>query len=298
MSIVKIDLNLRTVYPHTHHTRASCSKRTATRVPTLVPLPIHLSRLIEQYLPLVDQVVRSLLPHFPAHADPDELHSLGVLGLIDAVRKFDPKQKATFIGYAQLRIRGSILDELRKQDCMPRTARAKTRRLQSAVETLEQRLGRAPTREELCKALSLSAEGLERFERQATPPSFVSLQAGMLCAPNNDLRLEEAIADDAQLPCSELLERKELNHMLADHILTLNERQRKILALYYYEGLKLSEIAQVFGVSEARICQIHLQTLTKLKRQLQGIVDYGHSQPAKATTTPALQPLRRACGVA
>jgi len=221
--------------------------------------------LLEEYYPLVKSVVRTMMVHLPSCADAEELESVGVFGLIAAVDKYDESQKKTFKGYAAVRIRGAILDELRRMDTLPRTRRAKVRHLQETVEGLEQRLGRVPNDQELANEMNMSLSQLRRYQSKAQPVVTFSLDN----TQNEDgesSNLHEAIADESNLPCLEKLEKEESVHMLSDAFSELPERQQEVVRLYYYEEKRLAEIARVFGVSEARVCQIHNQALKKMRK--------------------------------
>ena len=133
------------------------------------------NRLLEEHYPLVENVVKSMLSYLPRCADFEELRSVGTTGLIAAVQKYDPEQSGTFKAYASMRIRGAILDELRRMDSLPRTRRAKVRELNRVVEELEQKLGRAPRNEEIAKAMGLTLAELERYQEKARPVVLLSL---------------------------------------------------------------------------------------------------------------------------
>lgn len=231
--------------------------------------PTSRDALLEKYYPLVRVIVKGMLSHLPPCADAEELHSVGVTGLIAAVDRYDPANAATFKAYASMRIRGAILDELRKMDALPRTRRAKVRRLRNVVDSLEQRFGRAPTDSEVSEALGLNLEEFRRYRQNAEPVVIMSLDQ----SPNHDESeggtLHDTIADDHDVAVPERLERVEMANQVASMIAKLPERQRKILIQYYYEGKRLTDIAEIFGVTEARICQIHTQAVAKLRRDFQ-----------------------------
>ncbi|MGE9292983.1 MAG: sigma-70 family RNA polymerase sigma factor [Puniceicoccales bacterium] len=227
--------------------------------------------LLEEHYPLVNTVVKSMLSYLPRCADFEELHSVGVTGLVAAVQKFDPEQSGTFKAYASLRIRGAILDELRRMDSLPRTRRAKVRELSKVVEELEQKLGRAPQDAEVADAMGLTLAELERYQQKARPIVLVSLDGAGGQDEDSEVNLHESIADQNSRPCYEDLEKSEYIEMMVELIEELPERQRKVLAMYYHEGMRLAEIAEVFSVSEARICQIHTQALGTLRRLIQRV---------------------------
>lgn len=225
--------------------------------------------LLQDHLHLVRVVVSKISKTLPSHVDLDDLRSVGLQGLISAVRRYDPEQGKTFDGYAMMRIRGAILDELRRMDVMPRTARAKARTIQTTVAKLEQKLGRTPTDEELQAELNLSTKDFRRMMRHAKPVNFVSLDSAHANEDPDEANLHEAIPDDSQEMCYDKMQNEELKRIVAERISLLPERQKKILAMYYFEEMKLAEIAEVYGVTEARICQIHAQALGTLRKYVQ-----------------------------
>ncbi|MBN1404670.1 MAG: FliA/WhiG family RNA polymerase sigma factor [Opitutales bacterium] len=228
--------------------------------------------LIEQYLPLVRKVVMSLARHLPPQVDVDDLHSVGTMGLIAAVRRFDSDQEKTFEAYAVMRIRGAVLDELRRLDSLPRTARAKARNLQETSARLEQSLGREPNDEELSIALGMNTRELRRMRNQVRPMNFISLDNRTNPSGEQEADMHEAIADENQETGSDHCQQNELIEILRDKIDELSERQRKILSMIYFENMRLSEIAEVFEVTEARVCQIRSQAIANLRKQMQNYI--------------------------
>jgi RNA polymerase sigma factor for flagellar operon FliA len=223
--------------------------------------------LIEEYLPLVRTVLGRVQRNLPSHVDIDDLHSAGVAGLIGATERFDPAQAATFVGYACVRIRGAILDELRRSDSCTRRSRTRGRQLQAAVLEIEQAMGRAPTDDELSGKLGISPAELRKWRNAAKPVRIVSLDAE---APSDDTGnpLHELIADDTQEDVRETLQRDELKELMAQQIAALPNLPKKVLAMYYFEGMRFGEIAEVFDLTESRICQIHRETVTKLRKSM------------------------------
>lgn len=228
--------------------------------------------LIRHYLPLVGKVVRKLMVRLPNCADAEELHSVGTLGLLAAVDRYDPKQSNTFGGYAQMRIRGAILDELRRMDSLPRSRRSQLRAMQEVVSKLEQQHGRAPYDTEIAEALGISPAELETLRSRVQPTAVVSLDSTLPAGgEGSEVNFHETVADERIAPIFENIERKEMVRLLGEVLESLPERQRDVLVMYYYEGLRLADIAQVFGVTEARICQIHAQALVGMRQKIKRV---------------------------
>lgn len=220
--------------------------------------------LIERHLPLVKTVVGRMRVHLPPHIDVDDLQGVALVGLMTAVRRYDPQQGQAFHGYAMLCIRGAVLDELRRMDWMPRTLRHKARQLKETLARLEGEHGRAVTEEEAADALGMNIGDYRALLDEVRPISFVPLDAEADESGEAGF-LHETIADGEQPLPGAALERRELLGLVADHITRLPDMQRKVLALYYHEEMRLSEIAEVFDVTESRISQIHTQAVLSLR---------------------------------
>ncbi len=221
--------------------------------------------LIERYLPLVRNVVDRIKLNLPPHVDVDDLYSVGVTGLIAAVRKYDPEQGHTFAGYATTRIRGAILDELRRLDWCPRRARAKAKKLKESINELEQKLGRAASEEEVRKHLGLTPKEYAKWMEEAKPVCFIAIDQTADNEDSDGASLHELIADEGDVSVRDRMEKEELMKLMADRIAELPEIPKKILAMYYFENMRLAEIAAVFDLTESRICQIHAQTVLSLR---------------------------------
>ncbi|MDD2765220.1 MAG: FliA/WhiG family RNA polymerase sigma factor [Opitutaceae bacterium] len=220
--------------------------------------------LIERYLPLVRNAVDRIKLNLPSHVDVEDLYSVGVTGLIAAVRKYDPGQHNTFAAYATMRIRGAVLDELRRLDWCPRRARAKARKIKEAINAIEQATGRPAREEEIRDRLGLSAKKYARWLEESRPVSFVAIDQPA-DEENDGGSLHEVIADESDVTGRDRLEQEELRKLVAQRIEQLPDIPRKILAMYYFEDMRLAEIAAVFGLTESRICQIHSQTVLGLR---------------------------------
>ena len=227
--------------------------------------------LTERYLPLVRSVVDRIRINLPPHIEAEDLYSVGILGLIAAVKNYDPKQNNTFAAYASRRIRGSVLDELRRLDWRPRRARAKARRIKEVIAEIEQKNGRPATDEEVRKVLGISAKEYAKWLEEAKPACFLALDQSPDEEGGERSSLHEIIADDTDVLARDDMERRELQELVAQRIRQLPDIPRKILAMYYHENMRLAEIASVFSLTESRICQIHAQTIIGLRGYIQRV---------------------------
>lgn len=224
--------------------------------------------LFVKYYPVVAKIVNSMKSKLPNYADVDELHSAGVSGLADAVRRFDPSREGSFGGYIATRVRGAIIDELRNLDYMSRSARSDAKNLEKLRGELEQKLGREPTNAELRGRLGVSEKQFDKILRRTQSYSFISLNNSPESDDGNTPTFAESIADENAETAVETVERRELAEDVRRNIALLPERQRRVIENYYFKDKKLGEIAREFGLTEARICQIHAQALNSLRPKL------------------------------
>ena len=225
-------------------------------------------QLILHYSPLVKYVAGRVAVGLPQNVDQADLVSYGIFGLIDAIEKFDPERGFKFETYAISRIKGSILDELRSIDWVPRSVRAKARSLEKAYAKLEGDLHRTPTDAELAEELDMSEGQLAQLLSQI---SFVGMAAldEMLAGGDRgeSITLGDTIADAGRGPVT-IYEAEETRQLLAETINRMPERERLVLTLYYYEALTLAEIGEVLRVTESRVCQIHTKAVLQLRSRL------------------------------
>ncbi|MHB1986713.1 MAG: FliA/WhiG family RNA polymerase sigma factor [Acidimicrobiales bacterium] len=224
-------------------------------------------RLILHYSPLVKYVAGRVLSRLPDSLDQSDLVSYGILGLIDAIEKFDLGRGNKFETYAVARIRGAILDELRSIDWVPRSVRAKARAADQAYSKLEHLLRRSPTDEELATELGISSADLDSLLRQTARAGVLQLDEVLFAGRQGVRTLGDTIPDAGEGPVASL-EAAETRRLLARSIAGLPDREKTVLTLYYYEGLNLSEIGDILGVSESRACQIHTKAVSRLRQRL------------------------------
>ncbi len=221
--------------------------------------------LIRQHAPLVKKIAYHLMARLPASVEVDDLIQVGLIGLMDALERFDGNQGAQFESYATQRIRGAMLDDLRDADWLPRHIRQKSRQIETAISRLEQRLGRPPAESEI------SAEmGVALGEYQSMLGGVKGNQLLYYEDFNDDEStdfLERYLVDGAADPLA-LLEDDGFRHGLVDAIGELPEREKNLMGMYYEQDMNLKEIGAVMGVSESRVCQLHSQAVARLRAKL------------------------------
>ena len=226
------------------------------------------SEMVKHYLPLVKTIVGRIAMTLPPHVDGQDLYSAGLVGLLNAVRNYDAQSRTAFEAYARLRIRGAIFDELRRMDWVPRSIHTKARRVQAVMQELEQRTGQIPSEEQMAQALKISCSEYQQLLDEIRPATFVCLDSAQTSEGEEGPSHYESIPDQSQESPSDGASRHELTRLIAERLEDLPEMQRKVLALYYFEGLRLREIAVAFNLTESRICQIHAQAILSIKAYL------------------------------
>jgi len=223
-------------------------------------------RLAEDYLPLVRHVVSRVASHLPSHVDHEELFQVGSVGLVNASRSFDPGRGVAFKTYAFALIRGAILDELRRLDVVPRSAREKIRAMDGCATKLAQELGRAPTAGEVAQRLGVTESSVEELIRAARTVAMLSLEESS-SAPDS-LYVRDILACPRTPDPCEAAAKAELIETVAWGVRALPETERRVVTMYYREGLLLREIGALLGVTESRVSQIHSRALLRLQEML------------------------------
>lgn len=226
-------------------------------------------QLILEYANVVNLVAGRLSVYLGYTVEYDDLVGYGIFGLIDAIDKYDMSKNVKFETYASLRIRGSILDQIRKMDWIPRTLRQKQKRMDAAAAKLEGELGRTATPQEVADELGISIEEYENWKTEAEFTNLISLDDYL--EQGSEGRME-TFGARFQQP-ENAVQKQELKEMLVEALKTLTEKEQKVITFYYYEELTLKEISQILSVSESRISQLHTKALQKIKAQLGDSVD-------------------------
>ncbi len=226
-------------------------------------------QLILNFSPLVKYVAGRLSASLPQTVDTADLISYGIFGLIDAIEKFDPGRGIKFETYAIARIKGAIIDELRAMDWVPRSVRARAREVEQAYVSLETRLRRAPSDAEVAAELGIAQRELHDIFTKLSYTSIVSFEELWTGGDREDRsNVMGSIADEGAEDPVAMFESAEVKEILAGAIERLPERERVVVALYYYEGLTLKEIGQVLGVTESRVSQLHTKAVLRLRARL------------------------------
>lgn len=223
--------------------------------------------LIVHYLYLVKFVAGRLYASYGNNVEFDDLVSYGVFGLIDAIDKFDINRGVKFDTYAQLRVRGAIIDYLREMDWLPRSVRQKAKELEKAYNELENELGRPAKDEEVAGKLGVSIDEFQKKIQNITTFSVVSLDD--MLEQKREITGDESRADENP---DSLVESAELNNILAEAINIMPEKEKKVISLYYYEELTYKEIGKLLSISESRVSQLHTKAIIRLKNRISSVL--------------------------
>ena len=226
-------------------------------------------QLILEYAPLVKVVAGRLSMYLGYNVDYEDLVSYGIFGLIDAIDKFDCLKEVKFETYASLRIRGAILDQIRKMDWIPRTVRQRQKKMDDAIKQIELRTGKAATDEELANELGLTEDELGNWQSQLKATNLVSLNE--FEESGSEQAIDHLHARFSQP--EDVIAEEELKKTLVESLDLLTEKERKVIELYYYEEMTLKEISKILEVSESRISQLHTKALVKMKKTMGTYMD-------------------------
>jgi RNA polymerase sigma factor for flagellar operon FliA len=228
--------------------------------------PEERNRLLVEHLPQVQYIARRVHDRLPSQVPIEDLYHAGVLGLMEALERYDPEKQVQFKSYAKFRIRGAILDSLRAMDWSPRSLRRQAREVEQAHERLRQRLGRSPTEPEVAEEIGLSIEDYQRLLGDIGGLGLGSLEkeTGENGEESELLRYRPDTGDDPYTLCL----RSELQQRVAEAIAELETQEQRVLALYYQEELTMREVGEVIGVGESRVSQIHSAAMVKLRARL------------------------------
>jgi RNA polymerase sigma factor for flagellar operon FliA len=248
--------------------------RTAKEERGSIPQTLR-EQIVLEHAPLIRYIVNRIAVRLPSHIDLDDLHNTGVIGLMDAIEKYDPDKNCKFKTYAEFRIKGAILDQLRSLDWVPRSVRQKSRRLERAYGEVEQRLGRQASEEEVADSLGLQIDKFHELMNQVRGISLVNLEEIRGNGQDGDRTgsfadIIEDVTSENPFASFKLAEMKQL---IADTIGGLPEKERLVISLYYYEDLNMKEIGNILGITESRVCQIHTKSVLRLRSKLKGVLE-------------------------
>lgn len=227
-------------------------------------------KLIVEYAGLVKLVAGRLSMYLGYNVEYDDLVGYGIFGLIDAIDKFDYTKGVKFETYASLRIRGAILDQIRKMDWIPRSIRQKQRKLDMAYQSLEAKYGRAANDDEIARELEISIDELENWQNKTKITNIISLDEFM--DQGSEAKVEKSLTATFDQP-EKIVEKQELKELLVKTLDTLTDKEKRVIILYYYEELTLKEISMILEVSESRISQLHTKALQKMRAKLGNNMD-------------------------
>lgn len=229
--------------------------------------------IIIEYAPLIKYIAQKIASRLPANVELDDLISCGVIGLMDAIEKFDPTRDNKFKTYAEFRVRGAILDELRAQDWVPRSVREKAKLVEKTYAKLESELGRPAKDEEMCKELNITQDEFYDLLNKAKSVSVLNIDDSSTFNRGDKKLMIGLMENNRSSNPFSAVSYKNSRERIKDGIKSLPEKQRLVLSLYYYEDLNLKEIGQVLDVTESRVSQLHTQAILKLRGKLKNIFE-------------------------
>lgn len=222
-------------------------------------------RIIIEYAPLVKVVAGHMHMYLGYNVEYDDLVGYGIFGLIDAVDKYDVDKEVKFETYASLRIRGAILDSIRKMDWIPRTLRQKQKKLDSVIKEIEAETGRTATDRQIAEKLDIDEEELQEWYSKVKATALISLNEYI--DQGSEIKMDATKNSHFELP-ERVVEQEEMKHILARSLDVLTDKEKKVILFYYYEELTLKEISRILEVSESRVSQLHTRALQKLRAEL------------------------------
>ena len=261
------------------------SVRKQTRIENLRQPSDHTTarnRMIEKHLPLVRNIAAGLSSQTSPNVDYEDLVSIGIFGLIDAIDNYDPERNVKFSSYCKPRIRGAMIDELRQLDWVPRLTRQRSKMLRRAEQNLKSRLDRRPRKEELAAELGMNMHQFDMLSRDADPVNMVSLNS-MFDNDDSEHAPTGVFRDEREQDPADRTEKADIRKFLTRD---LTNTQRWVVVLYYYEQLSMRKIGRILGLSEGRVSQIHSQVIEQLRRKMT------RSERQSATAAPARMPIR------
>lgn len=228
---------------------------------------LNKDQLVQRFAPLVKRIAYHLMSRLPSSVQVEDLVQNGMIGLLDAIERFEAGMGAQFETYAAQRVRGAMLDGLRENDWLPRSLRREFRQIEKTISQLEQQYGRQPSETELARALGIPLADYQKMLQDARGHQLISFED--LVEESDDDFLERHLTDGSGDPLR-ILEDDNLRRLLVQGIELLPEREKLMMALYYEQDLNLREIGEVMGVTESRVCQLHTQAVARLRARIFG----------------------------
>ncbi len=233
-----------------------------------------LEKIVEKYLNIVHYLAHKLVVYTSNSLTRDDLYSAGIIGLLEAIKRFDIEKGLEFQTYATIRIRGAIIDEIRRIDWVPRSVRQKSKKIDAAIHALFNKTGRMPSDYEIAEELEISIEEYYKITDNLGPLFLSSLDASIASGGDSEiLKIRDIVQDESEESFGSLMMHKKLRKQIIKAIGQLPDKEKLVISLYYYEELNLKEIGMVLGVSESRVSQIHSSAILKLRHSLQNF-DY------------------------